>query len=55
VIIFEARRLAVANSITDFAEATSWGYSFMNRHGLSMCTRTRIAQKMTAEYKMNIL
>jgi hypothetical protein len=55
MIIFEARRLAVAHNITDFSGTTSWCYRFMKRHELSMHTQTRIVKKMPAEYETKIL
>jgi hypothetical protein len=51
IIIFEVRSWGLLHSITDFAGTASWCYRFMKRHGLRMCSQTRIAQKVPAEYK----
>jgi len=49
MILFEARRLAIEMSITDFAGTTSWCERFMRRNGLRMRTKTTIAQKLPCE------
>jgi hypothetical protein len=54
MIICEARRWATTH-ITDFAGTPAWCYRFMKRNGLSMCTGTRIVQKMRAEYESKIV
>jgi hypothetical protein len=55
MIICEARRWAVAHIINDSAGTGAWCYRFMKRHGLCMCTRTRISKRMPAEYEAKIL
>jgi len=54
MIIFEARRWAVAHCITD-AGTASWCYRFIKRHGLSMSSGIRIVRKMAAEYETEML
>jgi hypothetical protein len=54
MIIFETRKWTVASGITDFAGTASWCYRFLKRHGLSMHTRTRIVQVMSAEYETKV-
>lgn len=55
IIIFEAKVMAAARGLDDFAGTTSWYYRFMKRNGLTMRTRTRIAQKMPERYEDKIL
>jgi hypothetical protein len=55
MIIFEARRWVVTQSVTAFAGKTSWCYRFIKRNGLSMSNCTRVAQKMPTQYETKIL
>lgn len=55
MIIYEAKRIAVEKGIQDFTGSPSWCYRFMKRSGLSMRTKTRIAQKMPKEQESKIL
>lgn len=55
MIIFEARQWASANGIDDFTGSTAWCYRFMKRHGLSMRTKTSLAQKMPIDYENKII
>ena len=54
MILIEVRRLAIETSITDFAGTTSWCERFTIRNGLSMHTKTTIAQKLPLEYERKI-
>ena len=55
MVLTEARRLAIEMSITDFVGTASWCERFMRRHGLCMCTKTAIVQKLHHEYKRKII
>nr|AHN53440.1 DDE superfamily endonuclease [Nuttalliella namaqua] len=55
MIINEAKRIAVEKGMMDFTGSPSWCYRFMKRSGLSMRTKTRIAQQMPKEYESKIL
>lgn len=55
MIIFEATKRARRLCIENFTGKSSWCYRFMKRAGLSMRTRTRIAQKMPPEYETKVI
>jgi len=55
VILIEARRLAIAVFITDFAGTTLWCERFMRRSGLCMHTKTTVAQKLPCEYERKMI
>jgi hypothetical protein len=54
MITFEARRWVVTYIAIDFIGETSWCYRCSNTHGLCRGTRSRIAQKMPAQYERKI-
>lgn len=54
-IINEAKLRAAAQGMEAFLGTSSWCYRFMKRHGLSLRTKTRIAQKMPADYENKII
>ena len=57
MIMEEAKRLAAERNIpaNEFTGSSSWCYRFMKRNNLSMRVKTRIAQKLPAEYKDKVL
>ncbi|CAI9739892.1 transposable element with KRAB [Octopus vulgaris] len=55
MIIHEAMRVAEQRGIQNFAGTEGWCYRFMKRKGLSIRTKTSIAQKMPADYEEKIL
>ncbi len=55
MIINEALRFAKKHGNQNFSASEGWCYRFMKRQGLSMRTRTTLAQKMPADYEEKIL
>jgi hypothetical protein len=54
MVMEEATRISREKNI-DFTGAAHWCFNFMKRESLSMRTRTKLAQKMPAEYENKIL
>ena len=55
MILCEARKMGAEKDAADFVGNIKWVFQFMKRHGLSMRTKTRLAQKMPIQYEDKIL